>query len=238
MPSVTISEYEWQRDLLPNVCAKCSKPAAERVSSSTPVHEGRLDLEANRCGDRRLLAPLLCVLIVWRCSQIVPMRIPMCIDHRDDFAWRDRVFFRFLLPAWFLAAFALYSWALVACLSGFAGIPFLLGIPFTSIAVPIVEVALIRRTGVQAAFNHLKRTVRLSGVHADFVTAVVEDRARSRVWDPSAAAKGTSKRIMTTSRFIGGYSNALRIISSTPSGPSFLNIGTRRCCAACPGRGS
>jgi hypothetical protein len=70
------------------------------------------------------------------------------------------------------------------------GVFFIIGGMFAVVVVLILENAVIGYGAVKVVKVQPSDSIRLNDVHPDFVAAVIEDRARSRVWDPDRRPAG------------------------------------------------
>jgi len=185
MARATLTTYECEHDLLPAVCARCGAPAAVRVGRSIPVPPG--------CGTAAWLFPLFLVLylavpavlalVPWLVRRVrqFEVRIPLCEADRGHWAWRDRVRFRVLWPAVFVASLAVQ----VACLAGLILHPALYAHAAAGVVVVgfVIDWAALGR-GEVAVHRAGRDRISLNRVHPDFVAALAEDRARDRVDNP------------------------------------------------------
>ena len=194
MARIRVTAYECERDLLPPVCAKCGKPAVGRVVR--PARYIKNDY-------RLLWIPLLVIfglmfmppLGVWaivRLSHRLDVCLPMCVNHLGDYIWRDRAFLRWVLPIWTVAVLTFESLAVMDLFGYGDGAAFLLGVLIAG-ALAVVVDTLIGHTSVKIQAEIRPLGVYLNGAHPDFVAALVEERARSRIDDPNRRAEGDVK---------------------------------------------
>ncbi|MBO0698734.1 MAG: hypothetical protein J2P46_10090 [Zavarzinella sp.] len=183
MPKATLTIYELDHDLLPAVCVKCGAPAAIRVTRPIPVPPRK------RTGCWFIPLFFVLYLAVPAAIVLIPLllrrtgvRIPVCEEHWDHWAWRDRVRRRVLWPA----AAGGSVVAQVVCLTGLVVPPPL----YAHAAVGVLGVGflidqLVVGRGEVGVFRNGPGKVRLVRVHPDFVAALTEDRARDRVDNPA-----------------------------------------------------
>jgi hypothetical protein len=185
MPRTTLTTYECEHDLLPAVCARCGAPAAERVGRPLPVPPG--------CRTAAWVLPLFLVvyLAVPAVLALLPcfsrrlrhteVRVPVCAADRDHWGWRDLVRRRALWPLVFVAALAVQA----ACLAGLILHPALYAHAAAGVVMVgfVIDWATLAR-GEVVVHRAGPAGVYLSGVHPDFVAALIEDRARDRVDHP------------------------------------------------------
>jgi hypothetical protein len=170
MPVVRLTYYECDRGLLPRVCAVCGVPADDGVKFLVPT---------------RFTMYLIGVLI-WVCPPLVipvgeylarrrNIRVPMCPQHLAEYRrwdWASSLTFLVLSTGPYLAGIFLLvllpagemKWMLVP--AGYFVSAFSWMIPFS-----IWQTRHVRTTEATS------QGIRLSGVHADFVQAVRDDRA-------------------------------------------------------------
>jgi hypothetical protein len=108
MASVILTPYEYRRDLLPPVCAKCGAAASDKVPRRLRIPP---DQYVWLWGLPILVTivscpPLFMVLSVL-IAEKVEVRVPMCAEHRDDWIWRDWAQKWVVYPLWSLAALGL-----------------------------------------------------------------------------------------------------------------------------------
>jgi hypothetical protein len=182
MARITVTDYECDHDLLPALCAKCGAPAAEHVVRTVRI----LDDKRIWVGLMMLFGlffPPLAILVVLRIAKASPVRVPMCADHRNHWAWRDRAMNWVVLPAWVAIVLAVEAYGVWVQVHGRDASPyFCVGLPAILVAVALEHLVLGR--GAVTVEKVGKGGVRLRGVHADFVAALAEDRARDRVVNP------------------------------------------------------
>jgi hypothetical protein len=189
MPTVRLSYYECLNGLLPPVCAVCGAPAESGVRFAVPT-----PFLVYAFGTLCTLCPPLFVLGTMVVSRKRRMQVPMCEEHRA--AW--------LRWDWAISR----SYLIVVCGAYVAAAVFLIFLPSEGVAeflgahrpdeakwlmIPagyylvtltwFVPVS-IRQTRQVRTTQATARDIRLSGVHADFVRAVWEDRAK----DPARLA--------------------------------------------------
>src|SRR5207247_2266125 len=119
-----------------------------------------------------LFPPLFC-LIAYRYAEVIRVRVPMCETHKDDWNWRDRAMFGFLIPAWTIAVLALDAFAVMYLIKGNgndAAICILSAIGVV-VLTALVENLIVLYGAVRLAKAEKKAEVRLSAVHPEFVAA-------------------------------------------------------------------
>ena len=87
MPTVLLTRYECERNLVPRLCVRCGAPADEAVRLTVLDPTTHVLVAA-------LLQPLLPPLFVVLATILQrrrAMRLPMCPADRADWEWRDRV---------------------------------------------------------------------------------------------------------------------------------------------------
>jgi hypothetical protein len=187
MPRVNVTSYEYEQDLLPMVCAKCGRPAEDRVF--------RLIRHLD-CDERGFLAggvvlgllafPPLFFFIALRFSEKIRVRIPMCETHRGDWKWRDRAEKWFVFPVWVVGVFFLYAIGGMYMFKGDTenATASWACIPGAFFVLAFVENVIILFGAVRVTKPAKQDGIRLAGVHEEFVAALTEDRARDRVDNP------------------------------------------------------
>ncbi|MBO0697292.1 MAG: hypothetical protein J2P46_02755 [Zavarzinella sp.] len=185
MARISVTAYEWEHDLLPDVCAKCGAPAAER-----PVRIARM-LDDKRFWVVCLFLfglfffPPLVVLVIFKLSKATPVRVPVCADHRNDWVWRDWAMRWALVPVWITVVTGVEAYGVwVQAVEGRnASAFFCVGMSAVAAAIAIEKLVILR--GAVRVEQPRKDEVRLSGVHEEFAAAFLEERARDRVDNPA-----------------------------------------------------
>jgi hypothetical protein len=183
MPSVSVTTYELDHDLLPPVCARCGAPAPDRVVQKLYILDGwsGAALVFGLLFGLFFFPPL--ILVVVRYAQSASVRLPLCPPHRDTFlarsAWGERILF----PVWTAAALVADGLMIVDFVTWGPGGP---GLCFAPIAVLLAGTfgslfAFRGRVGIERPDP---TGLRLTGVSEAFVTALADDRARDRVNNP------------------------------------------------------
>ena len=181
MPTVDLTEYEVRHDLLPAVCARCGKPASDRVPHTTHVAEGRwAPVQVLGLLGGLFIFPPLAVLAL-RSARAYSVGVPLCAAHREDFRRRERIDNTYVLWAWAAAAVVVEAVVLIVLLSGGPGV--VCYAPFGVLAAGVVASALV---GGRSIFltRPVKEGIRLARVHPAFVAALQADRARDRISNP------------------------------------------------------
>jgi hypothetical protein len=185
MARIRVTAYECERDLLPPVCAKCGKPAVTRVIRPARYFKENYEVWKPVFAVFSLIfLPALGILALVRLSYRIDVPLPMCEEHRHDYVWRDRVSLRWVLPIWTIVVLIFEILAVIDISGGdpeFCGF-FLMGVLIAGVMGVIAD-TLINFTSVKMQVQIKAIGVWLSNVHPDFVAALVEDRARSRVDD-------------------------------------------------------
>jgi|SRR5262245_331057 len=195
MPQVTLTEYECEHDLHPAICAKCGMPASERVPRRVRYLSNDLGwLPVAALSSSLLLMPPVFLLLASRYGSAAWVRIAMCDDHRDDWRWRDRALYSFLIPTWAIIGGASNALAFIAFLIGREGIFFFGATVLILVLALIVENVVIAYGSVKVFRSEKPAGAKLSGVHPDFVAALAADRARDRVTNPDRRAAGSGMR--------------------------------------------
>jgi len=186
MAYIRVTAYECERDLLPPICAKCGAPATARV-----IRPGRYFKEDWKLWKpvgtvfALIFIPPLGILGILRLSHRIDVRLPMCEEHRNDHVWRDRLFLIWVLPIWSIATLILEVLFVIDISGGdpeFCGF-YLLGVLIAG-GMGVIADTSLNLTSVKLQVQMKARGVWLRNVHPDFVAALVEDRARSRIDDP------------------------------------------------------
>jgi len=187
MPRVNVTTYEYEQDLLPMVCAKCGRPAEDRVLRQIRHLDcDRQGLLAAGVVIGLLAFPPLFFFVAFRLSEKIRVRIPMCETHRDDWKWRDLAEKWFVIPVWAVTVFVFYAIALMYAFKGDTGnaAAALVGVPGAFFVLAFVENVIILFGAVKVSIPAKQNGIRLTGVHEDFVAALAEERARERVDNP------------------------------------------------------
>lgn len=192
MPRITLSIYECEHDLLPAVCAKCGAPAEDRVLRKARYLKDDWALwRPFSVVFGLIFLPAFGMWLLVRFGREIPIRIPLCGRHLDDYEWRDRVFLRMNLPIWTAVVVLLEVGAVVAWHMDFDQVALICILsPALVAGLSAVADALTWRTAVRGAASAKGERLRLLGVHENFVAALVEDRARARISDPDRRSKG------------------------------------------------
>jgi hypothetical protein len=181
MPTILLTRSECERSLVPAVCARCGIPAddAIRLALITPALHGLI-------ATLLVLCPPLFLLLVWQLRHRPRLRMPMCRPDGDDWRWRDKltswtyvavVLGTYLaVPVVVAATGELWGWEVVVP-GGF--VTYYLVWNYWALAAAILWTRTVR------ASKLVREGLRFSGVHAAFVAAVWEDRAR----DPDPARR-------------------------------------------------
>jgi len=185
MPTVRISRYECERNLLPRVCARCGKPANSgvRLILLTPFHDVAAGLVVWFC-------PLLILFGAAALRTRRGFEVPMC--ERDRTVWNRRHWR--MSVSFVVFVVGSYSAALVALLvAAFAdfdreiGLALVIGCVMGYLVIGLIWIIanLIVWAREVHAGSYMQHGLRLSGVHADFIQAIGADRVRARDSDPA-----------------------------------------------------
>ena len=187
MARTNVTTYETEHDLLPMVCAKCGRPAEDRVLRQIRHLDcDRQGLLAAGVVIGLLAFPPLFFFVAFRLSEKIRVRIPMCETHRDDWKWRDLAEKWFVIPVWAVTVFVFYAIALMYAFKGDTGnaAAALVGVPGAFFVLAFVENVIILFGAVKVSIPAKQNGICLTGVHEDFVAALAEERARERVDNP------------------------------------------------------
>jgi hypothetical protein len=186
MPTVRLSDYECEQDLLPAVCARCGAPATDRVPRRVRYLSNRLGwLQIAALVTSLFALPPLFIALGHRFGEVMWVRVPICGDHRGHWDWRDTALYSVLMPAWAVTVTGLNVVGLVvALLGGDASVFFMLSI-FALVLTIFVENCVLAYGAVRPLRVENPPGVKLCGVHAEFVAALTLDRARDRVTNPN-----------------------------------------------------
>jgi hypothetical protein len=185
MPTVSVTSYELDNELLPAVCARCGRPATDRRDLLLHVLDG---------WKGGLLVPVLFFglfffppLVLWtlRHARQARVPLPLCADDHQWFESRERAERRYLFPIWTAAALLNDVLIIVEAALGGPGLG-CLGM-FGVVGCALLTSWLISRGRIGIA-KPPKADIRLTGVHKAFAAALTEERARARVDDPARRA--------------------------------------------------
>ncbi|HJZ92128.1 MAG TPA: hypothetical protein VKE40_14730 [Gemmataceae bacterium] len=185
MPTIRLTEYECEQDLLPPVCAKCGAPATEWVPRRVRYISNRLGwLPVAALVTSLFALPPLFLALGHRFGEAMWVRIPVCGDHRTHWGWRDQGLYLVLMPAWAVTVTSLNLVGLVvALLGGDPGVYLMLAV-VALILTLIVENCVLAYGAVRLLRAENPPGVKVCGAHPEFVTALTLDRARDRVTNP------------------------------------------------------
>jgi hypothetical protein len=180
MPTVLLTRYECERNLVPRRCARCGAPADEAVRLTVLEPTTHVLVAALLS-----LCPPLFVALATILQRRRAMRLPMCPADRADWEWRDRVTsWSYVLAVCvpYVAAVGLvvvslgHGWEPGVAIAG-AGY-------FAAWACWVTPAALIWTRTVRTT-KVAREGIRLSGVSAAFVAGLHTDRAA----DPDPARR-------------------------------------------------
>jgi hypothetical protein len=187
MARITVTDYECEHDLLPPLCAKCGAPTAERAPRTVRMLDDKRIWVAVVFLFGLFFFPPLVVLVILRIARANQVRVPICPDHRNHWAWRDWAMSWVLIPGWAAVVLAAEAYGAFLQMEGRDGSAFFcVGLPALAVAL-VLENWAIGYGAVKVEQAH-KDKVKLVGVHETFVAALLEERARDRVANPDRRA--------------------------------------------------
>ena len=180
MPTVLLTRYECDRNLVPKLCTRCGAPTGDavRLTVLTPVPHVLVAALLTLCPPAFIVAAKVL-------QRRRAMKLPMCPADRADWQWRDRVtswsyVFAVLVP--YIAAIGVVFASVWFEWEGGNAIG-LMGylVTWTCWVAPtaLIWTRTVRTTRVAG------EGIRLSGVCAEFVAALQADRAA----DPDPARR-------------------------------------------------
>jgi hypothetical protein len=181
MANVALTDYEIEQDRLPPVCARCGKPADERVEHRLRIIDGWRGIPqvVGMLLGLFFFPPLL--FFTLRFARSIVIKVPLCARHADFYRRRTATVTRYLLPAWTVAT-VLMNIAVIIEIAvdgkGIACYGLFLVLIFVLFGAAFIERGLVRVTRPK------EPGARLSNLHPEFVVALTEDRARDRVDNP------------------------------------------------------
>ena len=183
MAAVRLTRYECERNLLPSVCARCGIPADThvRITLLTPFWNIVLP-------GLMILCPPLCLILLTTLLKKRLFEVPMCTPDADDWNRRDRVTtISYLIMA--VGAYIVAAAAIVLAPDDRLSLIEELAITgyFVSVYVWFVPCAILWTRTVRST-KAMKHGIRLSGLHEDFIRALMADRVQSRESDPARTA--------------------------------------------------
>jgi len=177
MATVRLTRYECERNLLPRVCARCGAPAHRVVQF---VLRSPVSIYLLAC--LMLACPPLFAMVFFRRRPTREYDVPMCEADQMDWKWRDRL----TTYTFYILAGTYCLCALLIILLPEMTVVFLLGYFVVwyawHVPTPVLWTRTVRTTKV------MKGGIRLSGVHPDFIRALMADRVAARESDPQRAA--------------------------------------------------
>lgn len=172
MPTIKLSEYECERGLLPYVCMFCGRQAVTRVKQKFQWHPPWIFLLI-------LVSVLVYIIVALLLTKKMVVRVPACNDHEGYWRRRGwRIGLSFLVVAGLGVAGIAYlttqppgaADAASGLICGGGGVLFFVWL----VGAAIYSAGGIRPTEITDV------TIRLAGVHDDFVHALREERALYR----------------------------------------------------------
>ena len=183
MAHVTLTDYEIEHDLLPGVCVKCGAPTSAHFVHAMRIIDGwRGALLVYVLLFGLFFFPPLALFVLFRQAQVIPIRLPMCTNHRDDLERRRQIAVRILLPIWSAAVIVLDVAIIIALMAGAPAIWCVVYF-FPLMVVGILDGLLTGRGAIKLS-RPRKCPIRLHDSHPAFVAALLEERARDRVSNP------------------------------------------------------
>ena len=182
MPTVTLTEYECRRGLLPPVCAKCGVPATDRVlRRPRKLPQEVIWLWGFPFLTTAVVCPPLFAVLFVLIGRRVDVRVPMCADHKHDWAWRDRASRWLIFPVWSVAATALTIFAALDpndrwLYLGSAVLVFLMNLYVTHQVIGRGEIQVVDSEGMN---------LRIRNVHPEFAAAFEAERERDLAGRPA-----------------------------------------------------
>ncbi|HKA05783.1 MAG TPA: hypothetical protein VKD71_00905, partial [Gemmataceae bacterium] len=181
MAAVRLTRYECERNLFPRVCARCGLPADRTVRYALLSPNSNLAL-----GFLLSFCPPLFLYFLFRERARRGVEVPMCKRDADDWHWRDRLTigtYMLLVVNAYCAAIALAVFSPVwDYLDGRFVLLAYFGVVYVWLPILLLWTRTIRTSKV------MKHGIRLSGVHPEFVRALMADRMRTRESDPQRLA--------------------------------------------------
>src|SRR5262245_52045359 len=86
MPTILLSRYECDRNLVPAICVRCGAPADDAIR--LPVVTPTLQIVI---ATLLIVCPPLFLLLVWQLQAWRRFRLPMCRSDATDWRRRDQV---------------------------------------------------------------------------------------------------------------------------------------------------
>jgi len=182
MPAVRVTRYEGERNLMPKVCARCGGPAdgGVQIVLFTPLSNLVFGASLILCPPFFIAAATIAQM--WR-----RFLVPMCPLDQADWRWRDRVttwtYIAMVLPAYFVAGVLMFVLPTAGDTS-----ELLIAAGYLLFMYTWLVPAVLCFTRTVRTSKVMKRGIRLSGVHPNFIRALMADRVQSRETDPARAA--------------------------------------------------
>lgn len=172
MANIKLSDYECDRGLLPEVCMFCGQPAVTRVRRTFAWHPSWVIL--------LILINLIVMLVVALIlTKKMAVRVPACDQHEGY--WRRRTLI-LTLSGFVVAALCVGGIVYLSSLPPAAGDEFTGWICGGGIVLSLawLVVAVVYSASGVRPTEITDRSIKLTGVHDDFVDALREERARYR----------------------------------------------------------
>jgi len=180
MATVRLTRYECEHNLLPRVCARCgcAPSTSVRFALFTPFWNVAL-------ATLLVLCPPVFVIAAHFVSKRHRYQVPMCGRDHADWRWRDQI----TTWTYLLFVFGAYCAAVVLIVFVFRdSFPVWAGLGYMAAIYSWLPFAALTFIRTVRATKVMKRGIRLSGVHPDFVRAVMADRVAARETDPERVA--------------------------------------------------
>lgn len=170
MASVTLTEYECRKNLLPNVCMRCGEPATTLVRRNFSWYPQWIILLV-------LVALLVAAIVAMILTKRMLVHVPMCEQHQGH--WSKRMLWM-LLTFGVLSLLAIGGIALLSAaengpdketLTGVVCGGGVFGLLAWLILVVVLQSGMIRPTEIT------DRQITLTKVHPEFVRALEDERA-------------------------------------------------------------
>jgi hypothetical protein len=187
MATVRLTRYECERNLLPRVCTRCGAPAAGSVRFGLFTPVGNVLL-----GTFLAVCPPLFLIGIHVLAKRHNFQVPMCERDEADWRWRDRVatwtYVVFVLPAYCAAAILILSTRFLFPPRNWEVVWFWSLLGYLAVISSWLPPTALMFTRTVRTTKVMKRGIRLSGVHPDFIKALMSDRVAARESDPERVA--------------------------------------------------
>src|SRR5262245_49905302 len=182
MSTVRLTRYECERNLLPRVCTRCGLPATGDVRFGLFSPVGNVML-----GTLLIVCPPLFLVAGHVLSRRHHFQVPMCELDKTDWKWRDRI------TTWTYLVLVVGAYCAAAILIVFPPRDwettwFWAGLGYMAVVYSWLPPAVLAFTRTVRTTKVMKRGIRLSGVHPDFIRILMADRIATRETDPERLA--------------------------------------------------